>query len=211
MRQIYPDLWQGQQGNHYGLTSRAYLLSRENGNVLFYYTRSEKDLDVIEIQGGANYQYLSHIHEVNNSLSVTGDRLNSKLVGHHLLKSPIAEFTNLDVPLNLTDNTFHAEDIQVIPTPGHTATNLCYHYKSPFEKSYLFVGDTIYRDRGVWKTLILPGEGGSRREMMQSLERLKQLEVDVIICSVSIGENEVVEVNQKAWISILNKLIDQLF
>ena len=70
MKQIYDDLWQGSQVPTPGhmITFRTYLLTRENGNVIFYNSWVNDDIEKIKKLGGADIQYLSHNHEVFTNL-----------------------------------------------------------------------------------------------------------------------------------------------
>jgi hypothetical protein len=72
------------------------------------------------------------------------------------------------------------------------------------------VGDVIYLDRGEWKTLIVSGDGGDKAEMIKSLKLLRTLEVDVVICSVAIGQMDIFEVNQSEWHSIIDGALADL-
>ena len=102
---------------------------------------------------------------------------------------------------------FLGGDIEVIHTPGHTNNSVCYRYRSPHGKTYLFTGDTIYLDNGEWKTIVVADDGGDEAELASSLLSLKDLQVDVVICSVSIGEMRIVEVTPDAWWNIINGLV----
>lgn len=97
--------------------------------------------------------------------------------------------------------------VDIIYTPGHTDTNLCFYYPSPTGKNYLFVGDTFYLDRNRWNILIMKHEGGSKQLLKQSLLELKKLEIDVVCCSVSTGKNQHVEVDPQEWSRIIDDLV----
>lgn len=97
----------------------------------------------------------------------------------------------------------------MLHTPGHTSSNVCYLYRSPHGKRYLFVGDTLYLDRGQWKTLVVSADGGNRGELNASLRFLRQFDVDVVICSVSVGEAEVAEITPEQWHDLLDSLLEQ--
>lgn len=55
MKQIYPDLWQTTAETHGRLTTYAYLLVRESGNVLLYSSGNSEDHDQIESLGGITH------------------------------------------------------------------------------------------------------------------------------------------------------------
>lgn len=84
-----------------------------------------------------------------------------------------------DVLLSDGDSTlFGGTEISVISTPGHTKGSLCF-----IIGNYLFTGDTLFR-MSCGRTDF---PGGSWVEMEQSLERLKKLNGDLIVCA---GHNE---------------------
>ena len=64
----------------------------------------------------------------------------------------------VDVILEKGHHSF--EDIEIILTPGHTDGSICFFYRSPTGKSYLFTGDTVFRRNGQWATLVLRNARG---------------------------------------------------
>ena len=209
MKQLYPDLWQTAQQKQFSILNvHAYLLKRQNGNVLFYNPRSTEDFQHIGDLGGISYQYLSHCHEVHNSLGNVTKHFNSKLCCHARVKPYFDEMNAADIYFNPSGSEFHSDNIEVINTPGHTDNNLCFRYRSAYGKTYLFTGDTIYLDNGIWNTVIVQSDGGNNIELMKSLRRLRGLSVDVVICSVSVGEYRIVEVTQTEWQAIIDNLLD---
>lgn len=208
MVQIFPDLWQMEKGSHFGLDLRMYLLKRKEGNVLFYYTDNFKELTNILKLGNIKFQFLSHHHEMQPALEENLKVLNPDLCFH---KKATPYFnSNYSNIIQFDKNQLFSENIEVIYTPGHTNTNLCFRYQSPFGKTYLFVGDTIYLDNGHWNILVMPNEGGSYELLKKTLVYLKTLEVDVVICSVAVGENSIVEVTQSEWKAIINSILTKL-
>ncbi len=69
MKQLYEDLYQTSVENPFhGLNTHAYFLLRVEGNVLFYNTSNQEDMEEISKLGGITHQFLSHRHETGNSL-----------------------------------------------------------------------------------------------------------------------------------------------
>ena len=195
MKRLYPDLWRTAEEKQFGvLTVHAYLLERPGGNVLFYNPRSTVDFEEISDLGGIAHHCLSHCHEVDESLAEVAGRFDSKLCCHALVAnlSPRSGFRRRT--FRFSPREFLGGDIEVIHTPGHTNNSVCYRYRSPHGKAYLFTGDAIYLDNGEWKTIVVADDGGDEAELASSLLSLKDLQVDVVICSVSIGEMRIVEV-----------------
>lgn len=211
MKQIYDDLWQGSQVHTPGhmITFRTYLLTRENGNIMFYNSWINNDFDKIKELGGIDIQYLSHNHDAHTNLKLIKDEFGSRLAAHPVVTGNLDSSVRIDELLGFKDNTVHSENIMVIPTPGHTNSSLCYYYYSNTGKSYLFVGDLIYFMHGKWNVFVMKSDGGSSTEMKQSLLRLRKLEVDVIVSSV-IGNYDIFELGNSEWHTIIDGLIAEL-
>ena len=206
MKQVYQDLWQSEKGSHFGMHMNAYLLKRKEGNVLFYYTDDISEVDQIKKLGGVDYQYISHHHEFTPPMFDNLTSLNATMVVHqNALKYLKHEVDHLE---DVKATTYHSSDILILESPGHTDNNLCFYYKSPYGKSYLFTGDTIYLDRGEWNILVMKHEGGSYDALRKTLLEMRALEVDVVMCSVAIGAtNERIEVNEHEWHQIIDQLL----
>lgn len=80
MKQIQPDLWETEtEIPAPGLTTRAYLWAAPGGNVLFYNTTLEPEIDDMAELGGVTRQYLSHQDEIAPSLRTIKQRFGSTL------------------------------------------------------------------------------------------------------------------------------------
>ncbi|WP_275097199.1 hypothetical protein [Sedimenticola hydrogenitrophicus] len=56
MKEILPDVWETEVERPFpGLTTHAYLVIRDSGNVLFYNTGHTQELDRMEQLGGVTY------------------------------------------------------------------------------------------------------------------------------------------------------------
>ena len=208
MKRLYPDLWRTAEEKQFGvLTVHAYLLERPGGNVLFYNPRSTVDFEEISERGGITHHCLSHCHEVDESLAEVAGRFDSKLSCHALVAPYLPDAVSADVLFDSPPREFLGGDIEVIHTPGHTNNSVCYRYRSPHGKTYLFTGDAIYLDNGEWKTIVVADDGGDEAELASSLASLRELEIDVVICSVSIGEMRIVEVTPDEWRRVIDGLM----
>lgn len=149
MRQIYPDLWQTEAEHPFlGVTSHAYLLIQDAGNILFYSSGKSGDYARIEALGGISFQYLSHRDEAGPALSTIKSRFGSKLSCHRLEEPAIRRYAAVDDLFDARETRFG--NVEIIPTPGHTNGSVCFFVRSPHGKNYLFTGDTIYMDHGKW-------------------------------------------------------------
>ena len=209
MRRLYPDLWQTARQKQFStLNVHAYVLERPAGNALFYNPRSTSDFEAIAAVGGIGHHYLSHCHEVSGSLADVAQRFGSKLCCHALVERYLPHGTG-DVYFRSPDTEVHS-GVEVIHTPGHTDSSVCYRYRSPHGKTYLFTGDTLYLDGGEWATLVVSQDGGNHQDLAGSLALLRGLDVDVIVCSVSLGEMRIVEVTRPEWHGIIDELMRPL-
>lgn len=98
----------------------------------------------------------------------------------------------------------------MIHTPGHTHASVCYRYRSPHGKTYLFTGGTLYLDAAAGYTVVVSQDGGNHRGLAGSLALLRGLDVGVIACSLSLGETRTVEVNGPEWHGIIDDLMRPL-
>ncbi len=195
MRQLQPDLWETEVESPFpGLTTHAYLYQREQGNVLFYNTSNQVELAQFSRLGGLTYQFLSHRDEVGASLVVIRERFEAKLGIHFKDQDALLDLIQPD--LVFTDRQFLLDDVEVIPTPGHTAGSVCFLVHSISGKRYLFTGDTLYlSDRG-WQPGMLSFSNQS--ELTDSLCLLETLQPDLALSSAFSGQHGV-EVVSEGW------------
>jgi hypothetical protein len=209
MNKIYDDLFQSNVEHPFsGLNTHAYLLLREQGNVLFYNTSNAGNLQKISKLGGIKYQYLSHRHETGHSLSTIKDLFNSKLCSDIKEEPAISKVCQVDITFN--ERTYHSENIEVIPTPGHTEGGLCFLYQSPNNLRYLFTGDLIFQSNGEWSTVLITSDGADPKNLVSSLKILRDLKPDVVFSSASVGEASIVEVTEFEWFETIDKSIKTL-
>ncbi len=208
MKKIYPDLWQAEEGNHFGMRLRTYLLATEKGNTLMYYTNSSAEIEDIKKLGGVNRQYISHHHEFTPAM-FENLKVFKPVLGVHENAIPYLNNQGNNV-ITFNDYIVDESNIHIIHTPGHTTNNICMYYQSPFGKSYLFAGDTIYLDKGKFNYLIMPHEGGNKSDLKESLLKLRKLKVDVIMPSVGVGNHDAVVVTEEQWHGIIDDLLQRI-
>lgn len=210
MQQISPDLWQSETANPIPaapqVNTHAYLLTRPDGNLLFYATGNASDHDRIAELGGLARQYLSHRDEVGPHLATIRDRFGSILVAHKAEVADAGMAAPVDLVLDKRD--VHLGNIEVIPTPGHSPGSTCYLVHSPHGRRYLFTGDTIFLSEGRWETLVFDPE--DRADLRDSLQHLAELEPDVVLSSASVGEPAYKEMAPGDWAAIVDHVLKGL-
>lgn len=209
MKQLYPDLWQTKVEHPFaGLNTHAYFLKTRKGNVLFYNTGNEQDMQHMADLGGLTYQYLSHRDEVSESLKRIKERFGSKLCCHAKEEPLVTPSVAVDVVFG--ERTVHFAGIEVITTPGHTGGSISFLYRSPHGKTYLFTGDTLFLSKGQWETLVFPNAGGSVKGLMSSLLVYRELKPDIVLPNGSTGTTPFVEITQEQWKEGLDTTIREL-
>ncbi len=205
MKQLQEDLWQTTIHRSGILNTHAYFLERPAGNILFYNTGNEDDLRQMSERGGIACQLLTHRDEAGPSQARLRDRFGCKL-GCSAIEAPfVGVHGKPDLLFDANDDRI--EDIDVIHTPGHTNGSICFFYRSPHGKSYLFSGDTIFQWEGEWSTLVLPNAGGSAADLARSLARLRDTSPDIVMSSGFVGEVAYREVSRDEWTAVLDDRI----
>jgi glyoxylase-like metal-dependent hydrolase (beta-lactamase superfamily II) len=206
MRQLYRDLWVTEPEHPLphelpDLTMHAYLLLREAGNVLF--CRSEHGADHLRIRelGGTTRHYLTHWHEAAPGLARVKEMFGSELICHRLAEEIVVKSCPVDATFDRRET--HLGDIEVIPTPGHTARSSCFLYRSPHGPTYLFAGDTVFPSRGTWESLVF--EDGDEASLRASLATLRTLEPDVVLCGAAVGDAPFRSVSRAEWHAIVDQ------
>jgi hydroxyacylglutathione hydrolase len=212
MRHIQPDLWETEvEAPFPGLTTHAYLLVRDEGNVLFYSTGHPHELDNIEALGGLSHQFLSHRDEVGEALNRIAERFGSKLAGHENERTDIGKVREPDILFRARE--LHLGNIEVIPTPGHSPGSTCFFVTSPHGKRYLFTGDTIFRGKGGgWLPGFIPGHSTPEDRVMlgKTLRFLRTLAPDVVLGSAFGGDAGFEEMAPTAWPSHVDHALRRL-
>ena len=154
------------------LDVRAFVLKRDQGNLLVYSTGTlEADAPAIRDLGGIWRQYLNHRHEAG----FLSDWVTAPLFVHEHERDTVAAAG----PIPKTFSARHTlGDFEVIPTPGHTSGATAYLWDTGLHR-LLFTGDTIYLDDGEWVAAVL--ESSDRAPYLESLELIRELDFDVLV------------------------------
>lgn len=159
------------------LEIRAFLLRREQGNLLVYSAGTvATDAQAIEDLGGISRHYLNHWHEAQFGCDRIASTFQAPLVCHDNERQAVSE--TCEVAQTFSDRHKLNGDFEVIPTPGHTRGAAAFLWNSG-RRRCLFTGDTIYLRDGDWIAAVL--ESSDRGAYIESLERLKELDFDVLM------------------------------
>lgn len=208
MKQIQPDIWETEVENPAkGLYTHAYLLLRDDGNVLFYNTSRIDEIERMAALGGVARQYLSHRDEAGDSLNMVAERFGADLGGH---VRELEEFSRFRRPAILFERReTHLGDIEVIPTPGHSPGSTCFYVSPPHGKRYLFTGDTLwFSGNGVLEAAFL---GNSDFDAyVKSLETLRTLAPDFVISSATGGHGGYSDIAPGEWPGLVDHALERL-
>lgn len=150
------------------LDIRAFLLERVDGDIVIYSTRG------LDLAGrSVSRQYRNHRHEA----SFAAASLHAPLFIHDADRAAAAGH----LPVRGTWSRRHhfGDDLEIIPTPGHTPGATAFLWDSGSHR-VLFTGDTIYLDEGEWVAAVLPGSS-DRAAYIESLELIRELDFDVLV------------------------------
>ena len=155
------------------LDVRAFLLERTRGNLLVYSTSTlGGDRPAFDALGGVTRQYLNHHHEA----AFSSDAIDAPLFVHEAERAEVAR----RLPVRATFSRRHMldEDVELIPTPGHTpgATALLW---DTGEHRLLFTGDTLFLHHGEWRAAVL--DSSDRDAYLESLALIRELDFDVLV------------------------------
>ncbi|HET6733070.1 MBL fold metallo-hydrolase [Mycobacterium sp.] len=205
--QINDDLFQTRMDSPLpGLTTHAYLWRRPRGNVLFYSPATDADFDAIDELGGVAAQYLSHLDEAGPHLARVADRFGSRLHAPAAELEVIEKHAHVDTPVE-SRRYVDANDVEVIPTPGHSAGSSCYLVTGTDGTKYVFTGDTIFpAGDGTWATFLVPGRGDAT-QLTASVKLLSTLQPDIVISSAFGGNTAVEAVDDRRWAEIIDQAL----
>lgn len=207
LTKINDDLYQTRMDSPFpGLTTHAYLWRRPAGNVLFYSPAGDAEFDTIDDLGGVSAQYLSHLDEAGPNLARIAERFGRRLHAPAAELEQIAEHGQVDVVLEAVRHV-DVNDVEVLPTPGHSPGSTCYLVTGSGSARYLFTGDTIFpAGDGTWATFVVPGRGDAAA-MRDSLKLLGTVEPDVVISSAFAGETPIESVDAARWSQIVDQAL----
>ena len=165
---------------------RAFLLQRQQGNLLLYNVGSvADDVRAIEDLGGISRHYLNHWHEAGVGGDQVAKALGAPLFCHENERPAVSKTFN--VAESFSSRHMQGDDFKAIPIPGHTSGATAYLWGNGRHRC-LFTGDTVYLRDGDWVAAVLEGSS-DRAAYIESLELIKTLDFDVLVpWAASVGQ-----------------------
>jgi glyoxylase-like metal-dependent hydrolase (beta-lactamase superfamily II) len=154
------------------LAMRAFLLRRDEGNLLIYSApTAAAEVEAIERLGGVSRQYIGHWHEVSvGGVEAVAAATGAPAYAHErdADRAALEPF-----PADAGGGGF-----ELIPIPGHTPGSTAFLWDSG-EHRVLFTADSIYLRDGEWVAAVL--DSSDRDAYIESLERVRELDFDVLV------------------------------
>jgi glyoxylase-like metal-dependent hydrolase (beta-lactamase superfamily II) len=181
MQTVIPDLYASAPASLSFAPSirvRAFVLRRGQGNLLVYSTPAVvDDAPAIEQLGGIARHYLNHWHEVSiGGADRIADAFGAPLFCHEDDRQEASKSAEVAGTFSLRHMA--GDDLEAIPIPGHTPGATAYLWDSGRHRC-LFTGDSLYLREGEWVAAVL--ESSDRDAYVESLERIKDLDFDVLV------------------------------
>lgn len=153
---------------------RSFLLQRPAGDVIVYnspaLTQSSADIQDL---GGATHLLVNHWHE---AMLFGQPALEAQVVVSELDREETAR--SMDVHRTFSGRQMIDDDLEAIPTPGHTAGTTSYLWDNG-DHRFLFTGDLIWVEHGQWKVVVIDED--ARGDYLDSLALVRDLDFDVLV------------------------------
>lgn len=152
---------------------RSYVLQRATGNMIVYNSPGVSEAAAaIQELGAPSRLLVNHAHE-----SMYGNpSFDVPIWLHRDDEAEVGRALEID---GLFDRrTTIDDDLEVIPTPGHTAGTCSYLWDDGAHR-FLFTGDFIWIENGEWKAVVL--DPRLRGAYVESLRLVRDLDFDVLV------------------------------
>jgi glyoxylase-like metal-dependent hydrolase (beta-lactamase superfamily II) len=160
------------------VTIRAFALERDDGNVLLY---GAPGAGALAASAAAGRAYFNHWHD-----ALFGEDLPAVPLFVHEADSGEVAARGHTVRATFSRRHTLDDDLDVIPTPGHTPGATAFLWDSG-EHRLLFTGDSLYLRDGEWVAAVL--DSSDRAAYLDSLELVRELDFDVLVpWAASAGE-----------------------
>lgn len=154
-----------------GVVVRSFVLEREQGNVIIYHSPGiTAAAHEIRRLGRPDRLLINHWHEA----MYDAPDLDVPIFVHEDDRRQ----TNLPIAGTFSKREKIADDLEVIPMPGHTRGTTMFLWDNG-EHNLLFPGDSIWVQGGEWKAVLL-GES-SRKAYLSSLSELMEVDFDFLM------------------------------
>jgi glyoxylase-like metal-dependent hydrolase (beta-lactamase superfamily II) len=157
---------------------RSFILERPQGNAIVYNSPGLSEaMDEILALGDATRLLINHAHEAMYGTP----RLDVPVFVHERDRAETAR--GLPVAGTFAHRQMIDDDLEVIPTPGHTPGTTSYLWDSGRHR-FLFTGASLWVEHGDWKAVVLGDT--DRAAFLDSLRLMSDLDFDVLVPWVAV-------------------------
>src|SRR5665213_3269625 len=154
-----------------GVVVRSFVVEREQGNIIIYHSPGITAAAGEILKLGRPHRLLvNHWHES----MFDAPELDVPIFVHEADRQQ----TNLPIAGTFSKREKIADDLEVIPTPGHTPGTTTFLWDNG-EHRLLFPGDSIWVQGGEWKAVLLADN--DRETYLASLSLLMDLDFDILV------------------------------
>jgi len=211
MIEIYPYLFRTESIHLFPFSSfkfNAYLLIRPEGNVLMYGPGKniEQYYEFIASKGGIKRVFISHRDEASQNCTKVAKHFKAQVYCPQVEEEEITKKCPVDKTFSgdqIVDKT-----LEIIFTPGHSPGSSCFLWKAPDGKRILFTGDNVVLREDGWGVYIM--DASNLPTTIKSMQKLRNLEVDVVCPGGYSGEHAYEEVTHGRWKQIIDSIIKRL-
>lgn len=179
MDKLFSDIYNVYRDSGCAGFGHSYLLKRDRGNLFlprFGVDTTIKDSwPAIEKVGGIDIILITDYHFGGGSCEELSDKFSAEIFSSSIEKPKLKKKGLKQLSTFSYERQMIAEDLEIIPVPGHTSGGVCLLWESDSNK-YLFTGDFLYFDGNTW----VPG-AKTKRKIEDSLSLLKELDFDTLV------------------------------
>lgn len=178
IQEIFPNLYLVRTVSPGAAVPYTYLLRRPAGNILLA-TKADVsgDWDALRGLGQVSHILLGDRHHAGTASAGLSAQLGVPLTATRV-EAAAAQKPDLQIANILRDGRYHlADDLEVIPTPGHTKGAVSYLWSNGGTR-FLFIGDTLVPIDGRWAFWVTRP---NRPLMRRTIDMLSGVAFDVIL------------------------------
>jgi len=208
MKQILPNLYSMNNMVDGKQSQTTFLIVRPEGNILFgtsadisaYYPQIRELGPVIAILLGDRHQGKGEI--LSSSKHLNSPICCSKIESKVLQKSGVT----VDNIIKYEQHNLY-DDLEVIPTPGHTTGALSYLWQTD-EHKVLFIGDTVVPINDEWEIWV---NKPHRQKMKETMKLLKKLDFNYIaVNSSAVTGEKVIHLTHEKKMDCIDSVITKV-
>ncbi len=186
----------------------SFLIVRPEGNILFGTSGNISEyINQIKELGPVLGIYLGDRHHGKGDILSTAKNLNAPIYSSEI-EAKVLNKNGIIVDDIIKYEQHHLyEDLEVIPTPGHTPGALSYLWKSG-EYKVLFIGDTVVPIDNEWEIWV---NKPNRGKMIETMELLKTLDFNYLaVNSFAVTGDKVIQLTSMKKLDLIDSVINKV-